>query len=177
MNVYKIIIFTAIVVGSFLIGRHTSKEVIKETITVKELPTVELKFEQPSPVRLYWPEVIVLPGEVVDSLGSVDTAKLYADYTVVRDYEFTNKDSSAIDTIRLNLQFNRIKSFNWYHTPIRYEKVSIIEEKRPLRPYIGGSVWLNGQFAIDGGLLYKNNMFGVTLNSDKSFGAKYAYIF
>lgn len=54
MKVYKLIIFVAAIVGSFLIGRNTSKEVIKETITIKELLTVKLNFEQlPTIPKIY----------------------------------------------------------------------------------------------------------------------------
>lgn len=94
----------------------------------------------------------------------IDSAKLLADYAMLRTYrnELFNNDSLGSLVLSSTVQYNRLSNLSYEFVPIHKvitkELVRIGEQDPKVIPFIGVGITTNSQGLINGGVFLKNNI-------------------
>ena len=168
MKKYIIVALIALVAGFFL-GRMSKAS--KETVKYVKLETIEgyvpsnmlnVKAEFKTNLSylppLFWKIESVIEN---DTIFVPDTIKVFDDFQMKREYEFTAFDdmNGRLD-INSVIQYNRMQSFKYRFTPI--QKQTTIHSQKRFEPFIGAGIGAYGVNAT-GGVFYDN------------FGLQYQY--
>jgi hypothetical protein len=142
---------------------------------VKELPTTNIHFASPQPVNIvYYTDTVVLPQEVIH-VNTIDTAALISDYMAKRNYVFTNVDSVSADTIKFDVQYNRVSDFNWVHHANVITNTII--PKPSVKFWVMGGLDTKYDIEIGAGVSKGHWGFGLGAATDKSIKFKTIYTF
>lgn len=150
----------------FLIGLYMGRltKVEKETIEYVKIETVKgyvssnmlnAKAEFKTKVDLlpmfYWKSDTVIGS---DTIFVPDTVKVFDDFMVKREYEFTafDNENGKMD-INSTVQYNKMQSFGYEFTPIQ-QRVAITTRKR-IEPFVSAGISSYG-VNVGGGLFYDN---------------------
>lgn len=161
MKKYIIVALIALFSGVFL-GRmsKTSKEVVKyvklETIegyvpsnmlNIKAEFKTNLSYLPP----LFWKIQSIIES---DTIFVPDTIKVFDDFQMKREYEFTAfDDNNGRLDINSVIQYNRMQSFKYRFTPI--QKQTTIHSQKRFEPFVGAGFSPLGVNAT-GGFFYDN---------------------
>ena len=161
LNPFIIMASIALIAG-FLLGRMT--KVSKETVKYVKLETIEgyvpsnmlnvkaeFKTKLDQLPLMFWRVDSIIEN---DTIFIPDTIKVFDDFQVRREYEFTAFDdmNGRLD-INSVIQYNRMQSFRYRFTPI--QKQTTIHSQKRFEPFIGAGFSPLGINAT-GGFFYDN---------------------
>jgi hypothetical protein len=179
MRFIAIILFVAGCTLGYIIGTKMGKKgpLQPSSVVVRELPATNITFASPTPVKVVYlpPDTVTIPVEIIKEYNIIDTVALVKDYMAKRSYEFINADSSSNDTVRFNVQHNRVYDFNWVRHGLVYEQTFIKPQNLSFFGVIGGDS--RGILSIGAGLYFKDYGASLGFDAQKAMSIKFYYRF
>lgn len=163
-NYFKtaIVLLITLIIG-FFIGRSTSStekiEYVKGDVIIDTIYKEQLKpYSSIIPNLPNLPlkkDTIWLQGKP-QSILSVDTAQIIKNYITENKYHqiLFNNQTEGLFELDATVQYNELNQLSYKYTPM--QKVTTIQKKRLLTPFVSGSLNSLGMAGAGGGIYYNN---------------------